>query len=148
MFCCFSWEKLTKSSRNPGLVNQFSATLRGQLNWTGPIANGSNSLGFEERSLGCPGNFAGMSRTPGSVQKVCAKRVRAHFSGKKKEPKPKLLGPDILGWGGGLPREGGGGKKFGMSLETREIKLFWRDIPGFCRPEKFEKKSLGSIFVP
>ena len=32
-----------------------------------------------------------------------------------------------------------------MSLETREIKLFWRDIPGFCRdipeaPEKFEKK--------
>ena len=40
-----------------------------------------------------------------------------------------------------------------MPLETREIKLFWRDIPGFCRdilklPEKFEKKSLGSIFVP
>ena len=32
-----------------------------------------------------------------------------------------------------------------MSLETREIKLFWRDIPGFCRdipgvPEKFEKE--------
>ena len=32
-----------------------------------------------------------------------------------------------------------------MPLETRETKLFWRDIPGFCRdipeaPEKFEKK--------
>ena len=27
---------------------------------------------FEERNLGCPRNFAGMSRTPGSVQKVCA----------------------------------------------------------------------------
>ena len=32
-----------------------------------------------------------------------------------------------------------------MPLETREIKLFGRDIPGFCRdipeaPEKFEKK--------
>ena len=32
-----------------------------------------------------------------------------------------------------------------MSLETRETKLFCRDIPGFCRdipevPEKFEKK--------
>ena len=32
-----------------------------------------------------------------------------------------------------------------MFLETREIKLFGRDIPGFCRdipevPEKFEKK--------
>ena len=37
----------------------------------------------EERNLGCPGNFAGMSRTParaGGVQKVCAKKVRAHFS--------------------------------------------------------------------
>ena len=30
-----------------------------------------SSLGFEERHLGCPGNFAGMSRTPGGVQKVC-----------------------------------------------------------------------------
>ena len=39
-----------------------------------------SSLGFGERNLGCPGNFAGMSRTPGGVQKVCAKKVRAHFS--------------------------------------------------------------------
>ena len=42
----------------------------------------------------------------------------------------------------------GGGQKFGMSLETQGIKLFWRDIPGFCRdipeaPEKFEKKMFG-----
>ena len=66
-------------------------------------------------------------------------------SGKKKEPKPKLFGPDIFGWGGGLPCERVGAKKFDTSLETREIKLFGRDIPGFCRdipelPEKFEKK--------
>ena len=33
--------KLTKCSQNPGLVSQFSATARGQLNRTGPIANGS-----------------------------------------------------------------------------------------------------------
>ena len=26
-------------------------------------------------------------------------------SGKKKEPKPKLFGSDIFGWGGGLPRD-------------------------------------------
>ena len=74
-------------------------------------------------------------------------------AGKKKEPKPKLFGPDIFGWGGGLPRERVGAKKFDTSLETREIKLFGRDIPGFCRdipelPEKFEKKSLCSISVP
>ena len=38
-----------------------------------------------------------------------------------------------------------GAKKFDTSLETREVKLLERDIPGFCRdipevPEKFEKK--------
>ena len=74
-------------------------------------------------------------------------------SGKKKEPKPKLFGPDIFGWGRGLPREGVGAKTFGMPLETREIKLFWRDIPGFCRdipgvPEKFEKNKFGFNFRP
>ena len=67
------------------------------------------------------------------------------LSGKKKEPKPKLSGPDIFRWGGGLPRERVGAKKFDTSLETREIKLFGRDILGFCRdipgePEKFENK--------
>ena len=30
--------------------------------------------------------------------------------GKEKEPKPKPFGSDILGWGGGLPREGWGPK--------------------------------------
>ena len=73
---------------------------------------------------------------------------RKEHSGTKKEPKPKLLSPDIFWWGGGLPREGVGAKKFGMSLETQGIKLFWRDIPGFCRdipevPEKLEKKMFG-----
>ena len=63
-------------------------------------------------------------------------------SGRKKEPKPKLFGPDIFQRGRGLPRERVGAKKFDTSLETRETQ---RDIPGFCRdipgaPEKFEKK--------
>ena len=74
-------------------------------------------------------------------------------SGTKKEHKPKLLSPDIFRWGRGLPREGVGAKKFGMSLETREIKLFGRDIPEFCRdipavPEKFEKKKFVFNFWP
>ena len=47
------------------------------------------------------------------------------------EPKPKLCGPDIFGWGGALPREGVGTKKFGMSFETHGKQTFWRDIPGF-----------------
>ena len=50
-----------------------------------------------------------------------------------------------VGWGSS--RERVGAKKFDTSLETREIKLFGRDIPGFCRdipgePEKFEKKKV------
>ena len=58
------------------------------------------------------------------------------------------MSPDIFWWGEGLPREWVGAKKFGMSLETQGIKLFWRDIPGFCRdipeaPKKFEKKMFG-----
>ena len=32
-----------------------------------PALESLSSLGFEERNLGCPGNFAGMSRTPGGV---------------------------------------------------------------------------------
>ena len=45
-----------------------------------PSLESLSSLGFEERTLGYPGNFAGMSRTPGGVVKACAKKVRAHFS--------------------------------------------------------------------
>ena len=64
----------------------------------------------------------------------------------KKEPKPKVFDLDIFGWVGVLPREGVGAKKFGMSFEPNfGTKLFWWDIPAFCRditgpPEKFEKK--------
>ena len=56
-------------------------------------------------------------------------------SGKKK-PRPKLFGPDIFGWGGGLPR---GGVGAGMSFETQENQTFGgicrdcRDIPGGAR---------------
>ena len=39
-----------------------------------------SSLGFGERNLGCPENFAGMSQTPWGVQKLCAEKVRVHFS--------------------------------------------------------------------
>ena len=91
-----------------------------------------------------PGNEAHNFLGGGAGQIGC-------FSGTKNEPKPKLLSPDIFRWGRGLPREGVGAKKFGMPFETREIKLFWRDIPGFCRnipevPEKFEKKMFGFKF--
>ena len=40
-----------------------------------PSLQSLSSLGFEERNLGCPGNFAGVCRTPGVVRKV----VHVHF---------------------------------------------------------------------
>ena len=54
-------------------------------------------------------------------------------SGKKKEHKLKLLGPDTFQWGGGLLPEGAGVKNFGMSPETHGKQIFWQDIPGFSR---------------
>ena len=45
-----------------------------------PSLESLSSLGFEERNLGCPENFARMSRTPAGLQKVCAKKVCVHFS--------------------------------------------------------------------
>ena len=44
-----------------------------------PSLESLSSLGSEERNLGCPKNFAGISQTRG-VQKVCAIKVRAHFA--------------------------------------------------------------------
>ena len=66
-------------------------------------------------------------------EKFTLEKFTSQNSGRKKEPKPKLFGPDIFQWGRGLPRERMGAKKFDTSLETREIKLFGRDIPGFGR---------------
>ena len=57
-----------------------SSTRRGGGRKVRALPRNFATLGFEERNLGCPGNFAGMSRIPGGVQKMCAKKVRAHFS--------------------------------------------------------------------
>ena len=44
-----------------------------------PSLESLSSLGLEGRNLGCPWNFAGMSQTPGGVQKVCAKKSSCSF---------------------------------------------------------------------
>ena len=91
-----------------------------------------------------------------SGPRVAGKKCYGHGdfseSGKKKEPKPKLFGPGIFGWGGGLPRAGVGAKKFGMSFKKGN-QTFVRDIPGFFfwhfpgGPEKFEKKVCVQFLV-
>ena len=73
-------------------------------------------------------------------------------SGKRKEHKPKLLVPEIFGWGGGLPREGMGAKKFGMSKPGKPNLLggisrnFGWDIPAV--PKKFENRKVSVYFWP
>ena len=57
---------------------------------------------------------------------------------RKKEPKPNLLSPDVFRSGRGLPREGVGAKRFGMSLKPGKSNFLGGIIPE--APEKFEKK--------
>ena len=65
---------------------------------------------------------------PGVVRIVLPKQAT---SGGENEHKRKLLSPDIFRWRGGLPREGVGAKKFGVSFEAQENQTFWQDILGF-----------------
>ena len=84
---------------------------------------------------------------PMRVAALSLKRKERQRSGKNKEPKPKLFGPYIFGWGGGLPREGVGAKKFGMPFKAQGNQAFWRDITGFARISRGCLKSLRKMFV-
>ena len=53
------------------------------------------------------------------------------ISDKKDEHRDKPLGADTFCWGGDLPCEGVGVKKFGMSLETQGKQTLSRDIQGY-----------------
>ena len=76
----------------------------------------------------------------------------AAMQGRKRNPNRNFWS-GCLRWGGGLPRQGVGAKKFGMSFETQGNRTFWRDIPKFagifrgCQ-KKLWRKSLCSILVP
>ena len=72
--------------------------------------------------------------------------VRIAWSGMKKQPKSKLLSPDIFRRGGVFHVKGWGPKSSVCLLKPGKSNFFWRDVPGFCRdipgaPEKFEKKT-------
>ena len=93
-----------------------------------------------------------VSSVPSKHRLLLVGVVNPPLSGTKKEPKPKLLSSDISGVVGVFHMRGGA-QKFGMSLKTREIKLFWRDIPGFCWdipavPEKLEKNVCVQFLTP
>ena len=54
-----------------------------------PSLESSSSLGFEERNVGCPANFAGRCQTPWGVQKVSAKKFVCIFRSLIKTHKEK-----------------------------------------------------------
>ena len=100
--------------------------------------------------FGPPDFFLGFCRRIGShfCWKKCNKNPR-HISGEgrakifesvpkirhAKDHKPLLLGSDVFQWGGVLPLEGVGAKKFGMSLETKGnfFAIFGKISRNFCR---------------
>ena len=75
-----------------------------------------------------------------------------NFHARKRNPNLNFwFGYFRVGWV--FSREWVGAKKFGTSLETRETKMFWRDVPGVCQdipavPEKFEEKEFVFDFRP
>ena len=73
-----------------------------------PSLESLSCLGFEERNLGCPGNFAGMSLTLGVFKKFAPKKFARIFRSLKMPDKCGLeVGPlsFLRGWGGraGIP---------------------------------------------
>ena len=75
-------------------------------------------------------------------------------SGKKKEPKPKLFGPDIFRWGGGLPREWGGSQTVRYVPRNQGNQTFLAGYPGILlgylggARKVWEKKKFVFNFCP
>ena len=73
----------------------------------------------------------------GAVVNQCQRKWKAPLtSGTKKEPKPKLFGPDIFGWGEGLPREWVGPKSSVCPSKPGKSNFFGgisRDFAGISR---------------
>ena len=133
--------KSTKCSPNPGLANEYSATPRGQLNWTGPIANSSEGAGKDRGAgkNGCAGRSAGTGAVPlehrdkRACQRLCRHGGTPIFAStpasallefpalgqaRRKSTKMNFLGPETAGWGSRLPREGVVVEKFVPALES------------------------------
>ena len=88
-----------------------------------------------------------------SLVNTSDKVAHALVSGTKKEPKPKLLSPDIFLWGGDLPHEGVGGQRVRYVPRNQGNQTFLAGYPGICWdipavPEKFEKKKFVFNFLP
>ena len=66
----------------------------------------------------------------GKKQIYQGKEGEGPVSGKRKEPKPKGFGPDIFGWGGGIPCEWGGGQKVGYVPRSQGNQTFLVGYPG------------------
>ena len=72
---------------------------------------------------------------------------------RQRNPNPNFSVRIFSGGAGVFHMKEWGAKMFGTLLETRDIKLFWREIPEFCWDmpavaEKFEKTTFVFNFWP
>ena len=85
-----------------------------------------------------------------SIPDLLSTNQSSYKSGKKRDPKPKLLGPDILWWGGGVFHVKGWGPKSSACPSKPGKPNFFggisRDFAGMAVPEKFERKKFGFNF--
>ena len=88
--------------------------------WLHVGGGGGWSLGLHR--TGRSGSLEGRSEHTGTYTQM--------FSGTEKEPKPKLLSPDIFRWGRGLPRKGVGAKKVRYVSRNQGNQAFLAGYPG------------------
>ena len=145
-FCTLSqplWGDFPESGDLPGQLSNSRRIIFLQCA-TGPSVNYRDKFTLPQKGV----------RQKESGKKVTKKVTKAsEKSGTKKEPKPKLLSPDIFRWGRGLPHEGVGPKSSVCPSKPGKSNFFGgisRDLAGISggRPKSLRKKSLGSIFVP
>ena len=79
--------------------------------------------------------------------------IKVYFQARKRNPNPNFLIRIFSSGVGVFHVKGWGPKSSVCPSKPGKIKLFGRDIPGFCRditavPEKLEKKCLCSISIP
>ena len=133
-------KKVLRSSQSPSPSLRYPSTpLHCLFSFPSPIMCFFPSLKLSKNSRPSPGRKMPLPAKHGwkCLQSLATNGSLWPFLRHEREPKPKLLSPDIFWWGGGLPREGVGAKKFGMSLETQGYQTFFgrisRDFAGISR---------------
>ena len=111
------------------------------------------SVSFFAWQSQCFSNFAGEYKNTANAGKI-RKNLAVLTIRQEKEHKPKLLVPDFFRWGGGLPRERGGGQKVRYVPRNPGKPNFLVGYPGIFagmswgRPRSWRRKKFVFMFWP